>query len=223
MIVSFILKVHQPFLSLTVYLHGHYNRAGVDFLGFLLILQLSFRFQLPHGHKRQIHQAYKLVLPPFKNLRPIRKILLICLLQRLSVIALPKAYILKLGRKSGMAAMIGPVGIQHPNLGHRRIALLLVPEIFLYMKEIFEGHCKIKRCIKALKGFLLHPAEALQNLYIRRLFKLCHQGFGLYHACLSGVYRIDAKAPDGCKLFVRDRTRYHISDCRPYHRLLVLF
>ena len=37
-----------------------------------------------------------------------------------------------------MAAMIGPVGIQHTDLCHRRISFFFVFKIFLYKDEIFK-------------------------------------------------------------------------------------
>ena len=149
-IVRLVFKIHQPLLGLPVDLHGHHDGAGVNLVRLLLILQLSFRFQLAHGHQGQIHQADELVLPALKNLRPIRQILLIGLLDRLPVIALRKAYVRKLRGEGRVAAVIGPVGVQHPDLRHGRIPLLLIPEIILDVQEILEGHGQVQRSVQLL-------------------------------------------------------------------------
>ena len=180
MIVGLVFKIHQPLLGLSVYLHGHHNRAGIDFLRFLLILQLSLCLQLPHSHQSQIHQADKFILAALQKLRPVCQVLLVGLLNRLPVIAVREAHIRKLCRKGRMPAMVGPIGIQHPDLRHGRIPFLFVPEIILDMQKITERHSQIQRVIQRFQLRLAHAAEALKDLDVCRILKYRHQSIRLH-------------------------------------------
>ena len=115
MVMGLVLKEYQPLLRhrpvAIIDLDRHHNGAGIDLIRFLHILQLAIFFQFSHSHQRQIHQADKFVLSSLKDLISGIQIALICGFNGLSVIALLKFNLLKLGGKSGMAAMIRPVGI----------------------------------------------------------------------------------------------------------------
>ena len=41
MVVSLVFEVDQPFLFFAVYIYRNHNRAGIDLLGFFLILELA--------------------------------------------------------------------------------------------------------------------------------------------------------------------------------------
>ena len=222
MIVGFVFKVYQPLLGLAVHFYRHYDGAGIDFLGLFLIVQFAFRLQLSHGHQRKIHQADELILPFPKNLFPVRQILPVGLLDGLPVIAVRKAYIRKLCGKGRMAAVIGPVGIQHPDLRHGRISLFLIPKIILDVQKIPEGHCQVQGRVKFFQNRFLHIAEAIKDFYIRRLFKHGHQSLRLFFLRLAGIHRIDAEALNRRKLFLRYRSLNHIRGGSADHRLFVL-
>ena len=143
-----ILKVDQPFLFFSIYINRNYNTAGVDLIGLFLILKLAFGFQLFHGHKGKVHQAHEFIVPSFIKDFSVSKIFVISIHDRSFVIALVKFYICKFCRESGVTAVVGPVGIQHTDLCHGRITLLLVFEIVLNVKEILEGHCKVQGTVK---------------------------------------------------------------------------
>ena len=68
MVVRLILKIHQPFLRLPIYLNRNDDRAGVNFIRFLLIFELSFFLEAFHRHQSQIHQAYEFILPTLINI-----------------------------------------------------------------------------------------------------------------------------------------------------------
>ena len=67
MVVCLIFKEHQPLLCLRaaapVDLHRNDDRAGIDLIGFFHILQFTFRPELFHTKKGDIHQGDILVLP----------------------------------------------------------------------------------------------------------------------------------------------------------------
>ena len=73
----------------------------------------------------------------------VGQILVIGVLDGLLIIALGEGHIFKLCGEGGVAAVVGPVCIQHTDLRHRRIPLLFVFIISLDMKEVLEGHSQI--------------------------------------------------------------------------------
>ena len=157
MVVGLILEIYQPFLCLSVDFHRHHNAAGVNLFRFLLILQFSFLFQLFHRHQRQIHQADKFILPSLVHILPVRQIAAVGVLHGFLVISLIKGNILKLCGKRGMTAVVRPVGIQHPDLGHAGIPFFLIREIVLYMEEIPERHGQIQRIVQLPQLLAVHP------------------------------------------------------------------
>ena len=144
MIVRLILEVDEPLFFLPVDIHGYNNAAGVDLVGFLLIVKLAFGFQFFHREGGKIHQADKFVVSAFVQHFTITQILLICIANRLKIVTLPERHAGELGRKCGMAAVIRPVGIQNTDLRHRGISFFLIPEIVLNMLKITECHGEIQ-------------------------------------------------------------------------------
>ena len=47
-----------------------------------------------------------------------------------------------------MTAVIGPIGIQHADLGHRRISRLFVLKVVVDMLEILERHRKVQGIVE---------------------------------------------------------------------------
>ena len=122
-----------------------------------------------------------------------------------------------------MAAVIRPVGIQHPDLCHGRISLLFILKVILDMKEILEGHSQVQRSIKFFQLLLFHVFKAVKNLYIFRLLKFCHQSLRFRRVRLSGIHRVNAVVLNSCQLFIGNISLDHIGCCGTDDRLLVLF
>ena len=220
--MSLILKINQPLLGLSVDFHRHYDGAGVDLLGFLQILQFALGAQLLHAQYRQIHQADKLIVSSFIKSLMVGKILIVGILDRLSVIAVGKCYVLKLRRKGRMTAVIGPISIQHPDLRDRGIPLFFILKIILDMKEILKGHCQVHGTIKLLERRLVHGRKAFQDLNILRLLKDSRQSLRNLRSRLPGIHRIDAEGLDRFRLLLRQSSLDHIRSRRTDHRLFLL-
>ena len=220
MVVGLVLKVHQPLFHFSVDLHRHHDGAGVDLVRLLLILELTFFFQFLHGHQRQIHQARELVLPALIDLLPVSQVLLVGALDGIAVIAVSKRHIRQLRAKGGVAAVIGPVGVQHTDLRHGRIAFLLVPEIILNMQEILKRHGQVQGAVQFLQIFLGHPAESVENLHILRLLEHRLQGIRFLHIRLTGVHRVDTERLDRRQFLLGRAALDHVHGGRADHRLL---
>ena len=146
--MSFIFKIDQPLFFFSIHIHRNNDGAGINLIGFFLILQFSFGFQLFHSQKSQIHQTDELVISSLVKYFTIRQVLLIGLNDRLFIIPVFECYFLQLCGECGMAAVIGPVSIQHTNLCHRRITFFFIFKIVLNMQKIFECHSQIQRVIQ---------------------------------------------------------------------------
>ena len=97
--------------------------------------------------------------------------------------------------------MIGPVGIQHTDLCHRRISFFFVFKIILNMQEIFECHRKVQRIIELFQRRFVHVDKTIKCDHICRLLKLGHKCLRLYKSGLPGIYRVDTVVFDRLKLF----------------------
>ncbi len=92
--------------------------------------------------------------------------------------------------------MIRPIGIEDPDLCHGRIPVLLLAKIFLNEKEILEGHGQTQRIIKSAKISLGHIGKAIQYSHISGIRMGQLQGDRLFHAALTGIYRVNAISLD---------------------------
>ena len=122
-----------------------------------------------------------------------------------------------------MAAMVGPVGIQHADLGHGRIAALLSEEIGPDMEKVLKSHGQPQRIVERPQFLLLHVPKARKDLHILRLLKNRNQRVRLLQAGLPGIHGVDAVVFDSRKFFVRHRPLDHIGDGRADDRLFILF
>ena len=95
MVVRLVLEVDKPLFFHTIYFNRDNDTAGIDLIGFFLILKFAFFFQLPHCHQCKIHQAYKFVFASFKDLTVCLKVFFISIFHRLSVIAITEGYLCK--------------------------------------------------------------------------------------------------------------------------------
>ena len=105
-----ILEEYEPLLGhgtiAVIHLNRHYNRAGINLVGYLHILKLTCHLKLLHTHKGYIHKTYIFIISTLVHLFHCIKVALIGCLNRLSVITLCEGHILKLCREGGVTTMI---------------------------------------------------------------------------------------------------------------------
>ena len=226
MVVGLIFEKYQPLFRLgtaaVVHFDGHDDRACVVLIRNLHIGQDPVRFQLLHAHQCQIHQADELV---FAALIQILPGILVAAEGRLDgriIISVLKGDILQFRGEGGMAAVIGPVGVQDTDLGHGRIPVLFPGEILLDKTEILEGHGQVQRSVELPQRRFIHIGKALQHRYVRRFRINVCQCFRLLQAGLPGIHGIDAVALDPVKFVVTDPAGQDIGPGCTDHRFLVL-
>ena len=116
--------------------------------------------------------------------------------------------------------MVGPVGIQHPNLRHGWIPVFLIPVIVLDVQEVLKCHGKTQGIVQRAERIFRHVCKAVKHGNVRRLLVLHHQRLRLRLVRLSGIHRIDAVLLDPGKLFLCDRPGQHIGSGGADDRLL---
>ncbi len=109
----------------------------------------------------------------------------------LFIVTLMKRNIFQFRRKCGMAAMIRPVSIQHPDFSYCRVSFFLIPEICLYMQKIPESHSQAQGIVQSLQLIPGHKAKSLKNPDILRFFKGYRQCFWFLLAGSPGIHRIN--------------------------------
>ena len=218
--MGFILKADQPLFRVRVGsvsrcdLYRYHDGAGIDLVRLLHIRKHAVVAQFLHCDQSQIHQADKLVISALIQLLSGIQIAHIAGFQRGTVVTVRKGNVLQLSRKRRMTAVIGPVGIQHADLGHGRIPVFLSLEIVLDMQKILKGHCQAQGIVQFLQCLLIHRAEAVKDLDISRLVIFRNQCRRFFQTGLAGIYRIDAVCFDPCKIVIRDITGDHIGHGR---------
>ena len=134
--MRFVFKEEQPVFRFAVYVYLDFHGAGVDFLGFVQIFQLPGVFQIPCADGRQIHQILGLRAPQFLA---DCHIAVVSFLNRRVV----NFHAVNRRQKRGVAAVVGPVGINHADFRNGRVAVFAF-EIILAESDVRVVH---RKCI----------------------------------------------------------------------------
>ena len=182
-VVRFVLKQQQPVLFLSVHRDGHPDRAGIDLIGNVQLVELSLRLEVFCGNRAEIHETDRLCAPePGAH----GKIVLIRLLDK----GVLKRHRIDLGQKRGMAAVVGPIGIQHAQFRDRGIAALL-PEIRAAAGEIVPVHGESIPLHKLGERCIGKRRKAGERIDRRGDFIDGFERFGQRHGGLAALDRVD--------------------------------
>ena len=197
MVMRLVLEHQQPVLRPAVHIDLDLDRAGVDLLRFVKILEHSGLFQIFRGDGSHIHQRD--ILVP----RAVYKLALFKIIVKgfLNIIV-ADPYLVDCGEEGRMAAVIRPIGIDQTNLGNGGIALFLIFEIALtelYVVKIHRQRIFFKECAQLI---LAHADEALDRLHRGRNIELFGQSLGLAQRSLAALDRVDDIMLDSVKLGV---------------------
>ena len=207
-IVGLVFEHQQPVLVFSVDCGRDVDGAGVDFLALVQLRELALLFQELGADGGNVHQGLRPLSGLFLsvNRHPGSQVLVISLLHRLVV----DGGLVQMGGEGGVPAVIGPVGIHHPDLRNGGIPVLLVPEIGLEEFQIVQVHGKAQFFQQSGKGRLVHGNKAL------------HSGDGLGDGIINGqglrqgqrglpaLHRVDDVLLDGRQLFLRHLAGKHI-------------
>ena len=117
-VVGFVLKQQEPLFPAAVQLvHRQFDGAGVDLLGLVQVVEQPLGLQRLGADGGQIHQGDRPV-PPAQGL-PLQLVAAVSGLR----VGVLKAHLVDVGEEGGVAAVIGPIGIDHPQLGEGGVPL----------------------------------------------------------------------------------------------------
>ena len=139
----------------------------------------------------------------------IAKVALIGLREALAEVSVEESNLCEFGLESRVTAVVGPVGVQHPDFGHGRISLL-ARKVAANLQEVLIGHRETEGGIKFAELIFRHVNEALNGLHIFRRGEVLAQGCGLLFRALSGVHGINAEILDGREFPLAELAREHI-------------
>ena len=225
MIVGLILEENKPLFCLgaisVIYFDRDHDRAGIVFVGLFHVGQLSVGLELLHAHDGQIHQADRLIGASRIQLCAGIGIALPCGLDGGAVEAVLELDVFEFRREGGVTAVIGPVSVQHTDLGDGGITVLCITKIGLDKLKIRPGHGKTQGGIQFFEGSGIHIRKAVKNLYVVRLGIFGPQSLRLVHTCLTGIHRIDAVGLDPVHIFLCQISCQQIGDSRAHHGLFL--
>ena len=156
MVVGFVLEKQQPGFFHAVYRDVHLYGAGVDFLALIQFVQLSHGAQVLDRNGRQIHQTDGLGLTA-KGI-PGGEVGFVGLLEQ----RIGKGNIVNDGAEGGVPAMIGPVGVDHPDFRDGGVPVL-ADKIGLAEGDVIQVHGQAIVVDEILQPLLVQLGEALQG------------------------------------------------------------
>ena len=216
-VVGLVLEEEQPILVLAVNVHGHLDGAGVDLLGLVQICEDALGFKPLGADSAHVHEADGLLVAA-----QLVAHLHVAVEGGLDhgVIDLD---VLEHGAKGGVAAMVGPVGVDDADLGDGGIAVLVL-KILLAKRDVRLVHGKAALGDEGGEAGLIELAEAVDDLDGLGLGNILGKGFGelergqarfdgIHHVALDGldvlvgqlaVQDIDLGGADGGSLALGD-------------------
>ena len=191
MVVRLVLEQKQPVLVDAVHVDLHLHGAGVDLLGFVEVGQDALGFQVLRADGAHVHQADRLLVASqlVAHLEVLR--------ERLLDHGVIEGDLVEHGAERGMAAMVGPVGVDHLDLGDRGIAALLVAEILLEEHDVGQIHRQPALGDERRQALFVELAEALEHLHRIGLCDLKGQRVALGHGRLARLDGVDHVVLDG--------------------------
>ena len=183
MVMRFIFEEEKPFFGLSVYIHVHFDGAGVDLLGFVELRKLAVCLQITGSDRGKIHEIDGLCAA---DGTAGRQILLIGFFEK----RILKMHVVDRRQEGGMAAVIRPIGVDHADLGNGGVALLLC-EIIAAEAEVVHIHGKALIRQKSGKACIVQLCKAGKRFNTRGLFIARHERCGLFKHRLTALHAVD--------------------------------
>ena len=190
MVVRLVLEQVQPVLLFAVHVALDLHGAGVDFLGFVEVFQNAFGLEPFGADGAHVHEADGLFVAA--ELMAHGQILLEGGLHGFVV----DLHVLEHRAERGVAAVVGPVGVDHLDFGDGGVALLVFGEILLAEGDVGGVHGKAALGDERGKARLVELAEAFDHLDGARRGLLHLQRLARCKRCLARLDGVDDIAFD---------------------------
>ena len=192
-VVGLVFKQEQPVLVLAIDVDLHLDGAGVDLLGFVDIGHDAGLLKVLGADGAHVHEADGLgVAAEFVAHLHVA-------VEGLLHHGIVDRHVVQDGAEGGVAAVVGPVGVDHANLGDGGVAALIA-EVLLAEGDVRLVHGKTAIGDKGGKAGLVELAEAVEYLDGLGLGSLHVQRLGQVErgdARLDGVHHVALDGLDG--------------------------
>ena len=189
-VVGLVLEQEQPVLVVAVHVNLDLDGAGVDFLGLVEAGQDAVLLEPLGADGAHVHEADGLGVAA--ELVAHRQVTLEGGLDG----GVIDGHFVQLGAERGVTAVVGPVGVDHLDLGDGGFAALLA-EVLLAEFEVGQIHGQTPLVDELLAGFGVHLVETGDGLDLAGHRHLGLQGFLGLQAGLAGLDRVDHVMLDG--------------------------
>ena len=199
-VVGFVLKLDQPSFRLAVDGHRRLDGTGVDLFAFVQVRHQALLPQVLAADGGHIHQGHGLVLTHIQ-LFPQGQVILQGLFHGSAQGALLYVDLVQTGEEGGVAAVVAPVGVDHPQLGDGGVTVFLVPEVIPAELQVGQGHGKAHGVEIRLHLLLAPAGEPGDPGHVGGNVGFHLQAFRLLHGGFPALHRVDEVVLDLVKLF----------------------
>ena len=215
MVVCFILEEEEPRLILTVNCNVHFDRARIDLLGLIELLESAAQLEILNCNSRKIHQAYRLgAAEQLAGLDIVVKSILQYFVLEL--------HIVDDSAECRMPAVIGPVCVDHFELCDGRLPVLGISEVVPAHSEVSLVHCKPHVLDVSAEHVVCHMCESDQSLDLLRDVVLLLKSLRLVKACFPCLNRVDHITLDSIDVGLAQIAVQSIDSCELDSRPLAL-
>ena len=190
--MRFILEHEQPVFISAIHIHSDPDGAGIDFFGFIKILQLAGLLEILGTDGTKIHQGNRLgCTAGIDFLTHIQ----VDIIGFLHIVRL-HSDIFQMRIEGSMAAVVAPVGIDDHDLGNGRITMSLIPEIILQKSNIRQVHGQAMFFTERFQAGFIQFIETFQYFRQRRLLIVVLQCSRLFQLRFTCFHRVDQGISD---------------------------
>ena len=182
-VVGLVFEKKEPGLFFAVGFDFNFNGAGVDFFGFVEFIEFSVFFKIFYRKGADIHKANGFFAAKFFS---GCNIIVVSFLEKLVL----EFNGIDGGVEGGVAAMVGPIGIDHSDFGDGGVAVFAA-EIFLAELKVIGIHCKTVFVYKFFNFFSLKLTEAFKSCNFGGNVIFDCKGFGFFKTCFSCFNGVD--------------------------------
>ena len=204
MVVGFVFEEIEPVLFFAIDVALDFDGAGVDFLGFVEVFQDALGFEPLGADSAHVHEADGFLVAA--ELVAHGEVLL----ERGLYGFVVDLHVLKNGAEGSVAAVIGPIGVDHLDFGDGGIALLVFGEVFLAEGDVGLVHGESALGDEGGKACLVKLAEAFDDLDGFRRRMRHFERIALFEGCFARFDRIDDVMLDGGNVFVGEIAFEHV-------------
>ena len=177
---------------------GHLDSTGVDLLGLIELVEFALLAEHLSSQGADVHEVHGLRAA---DALAVCKVLVIGILQERVL----EGDLVDGGEERRMTAVVGPVGVDHTDLGDGRVSVFRL-EVLLAERDVIGIHGKTEVFHHLCQLFPVFGDEPIHRLHGLRQVHLHGQGLRQFHGRLTGFDGVDDVLLDLGEFFIGDVT-----------------